>query len=230
MVRILELIASLRLSVLVLVVLAACSSSGPGELATTLQTAVAGAEETDEVNPADVITRAQIDRLGVAMIRVRETRVPDLNLLIALRKTNEQVTYVLRGDRRLVLVGGLIQSTYGFGDNLEPIGVGSNDPVAYPRPIAEWPKNFQRTYTVAFRGTGETIEVYCSNNPGRAGTLDIVEMVVRVQEVSTTCSGPDTEFTNTHYVEPSTGFIWRSAQWTGPVQGVLQYENLEPLE
>ncbi len=230
MVRVLELIRSWKIPLLALGVLAACSSSGPGELVSTIQGAVSGGEEEETVNPATVITREQIERLGVAMIRVRETRAPGLNLLVALRKNEEQVSYVLRGDRRLVMVGGLIQSTFGFGDNLEPIRPATNDPVAYPRPLRDWPASYQRTFTVADRGVGKSITVECVARPGRQQLLDIVEKRIAVQVVNETCRGTDTEFENTHYVEASTGFIWRSAQWTGPVQGALHYEVLEPLE
>ncbi len=221
----------LRSSFLALVFLAGCSSSGTTNIFSMVLEDLPNREtEVEPVNPADTISREQIEKLGVAMLRVQETRPASANLLVALRKSEMQVTYVLRSDRRLILHGGLIQSTDGFGDNLEPILVSAADPIAFPRPLARWPQNVQRTYTVSQRGPGEPSNLTCNFEKGSQRQIEIIEKRISIQEVTETCKGDGQSFVNRHDVDAKTGFIWRSSQWTGPNQGMLTYEVLEPLD
>lgn len=232
MVRVLELRRAFLAALFGFAVLAACSSNGTDGtdgIVSAIRDDLTS-KDTSGPNPAATLTRAQIEALGVALIRVRETLIPETNLLIALRKSGPQVTYVLRAERRLILHGGLIQSTHGFGDNLEPIAVTQSDPIAYPRPLRAWPESVTRTYTVSDRGPGRPVMVRCRFMRGASGAIEIVERKVNVQTVQETCKGSDLEFTNRHFVDKTTGAIWRSQQWTGPQQGMLIYEVLEPLD
>lgn len=230
MVRVLELRTPLSYVVLALAFLAGCSSSGTDTFVTALRDDLTGNTKAEPAkNPATTISRAQIDALGVAMLRVQATDETQPNLLVAFRKSDAQVTYVLRSDRRLVLHGGLVQSTEGFGDNLAPIAVRANDPIAYPRPLKNWPERIVRTYTRTDRGPGEPVAVQCRYQRGATGTIEIVERRSSVQTVRETCSGGGLDFTNRYDVDVQTGAIWRSIQWSGQQQGSLTIEVLEPL-
>jgi hypothetical protein len=230
MVGVLELMRLPHIAFAALAALAGCSSSGPDVVVSAITDgwrAGGAGEEADDL--ATSITRAQVERLGVAMIRTRTADASDANLLVALRRNGPQILYVLRADRRLVLHGGLIQSTEGFGDNLEPIAVNPEDPVAFPRRLSDWPERIRRVYTVSRRGPGTPVTVVCDFNKGTAGTIEIVGQRHEIVEVDETCTGPGIAFTNQHHVAPATGEFWASLQWTGPVQGALFYEVLEPL-
>ena len=227
----LELIPARAIAAIGLLILTGCSSGGSSGLLQSLWQSGDDTEQVAEVtNPADTITRGRIDQMGVALIRVREMRTNEQNLLVAFRQSGEQITYVLRADRRLVMHGGLIQSTYGFGKNLQPVSVRRSDPVAYPRPLKDWPDRINRSYQIADRGLEPATRLVCSFTIGAADNLEIVGRTVVVQPVRETCSGGGVSFINRHDVAPSTGFIWRSRQWTGDVQGSLIYEILEPLD
>lgn len=217
---------------LALVLLTACSSSGTNNIFSMILSDLPGGSSGSDTaaNPAETITRAQIEKLGVAMLRIRDAYTPSGNLLVALRKSERQVTYVLRSDRRLILLGGLIQSTHGFGDNLEPITVTRSDPIAYPRPVSSWPQSVERLYTVSQRGPGQATNVTCGFRSGNMEEVEIVGRTVRIQKMYETCTGGSYRFENYHEVDPTTGLIWRSAQWTGPNQRRLVYEVLEPLD
>ncbi|MCG6884013.1 MAG: YjbF family lipoprotein [Silicimonas sp.] len=212
-------------------VLGACSSSGTSPMVAAIRDDLArtGAGATP-ANPARTITRAQVEAMGVALLRVSEERVPETNLMVAFRQTGPQVTYVLRSDRRLVMHGGLVQSTSGFGHNLAPIGVSAGDPVAFPRPLARWPERIARSYTVSDRGPGRAVTVTCRFHRGKAGSIAIVGRRHSVVTVDETCAGGDIRFANRHFVDPASGFIWSSTQWTGPHQGAIRYDVLEPLD
>ena len=231
MVRFLELTRWRSAAAVAAIVLAGCSSNGKDTVLSAVLDEVSPGEETEQAsNPAESISRAQIDRLGVALIRVHATKTADQNLLVAFRQSGHQVTYVLRSERRLVMHGGLIQSTYGFGDNLAPLGVHDQDPIAFPKPARYWPALILRDYELSDRGVGEPTTVSCGFRFGPEGVLNIVDRDVVVQTVWETCSGNGIEFTNRYDVDPSSGAIWRSRQWTGNTQGHLIYEVLEPLD
>lgn len=222
----------MRFVLLVLTLLAGCSSSGSDVYLTALRDDLTGkTQEPTTPNTAASISRAQIDALGVALIRVTapDTLTPEPNLLVAFRKSGAQVTYVLRAERRLILHGGLIQSTNGFGDNLSPIAVGTNDPIAYPRPLDRWPSRVVREYTFADRGPGTPVRVMCTYRPKTNGVIEIVERQSRVQTMHETCKGGGLDIANRYDVDVKSGAIWRSVQWSGPQQGRLIVEVLEPL-
>ncbi len=212
--------------------LASCSSSGPNEVTA----AVLGelrASETAEASAPDVaktITRAQVDRLGLAMLRVEETLIEKTGLLVAVRGDEGRITYSARGDRRLVLEGGLIQSTYGYGYNLEPVETVEMDPIANPRPIGDWPATVERHYMLDSTGLGTAVRFDCVFQTGSSKPHEILDRRVDVVVVAETCEAGGTRFENRHLVEADTGYIWSSAQWTGPDQGTLIYEVLEPLD
>lgn len=231
MVRFLELMRLLAIFALAAFTLASCSSNGTDSVISAVVDNIGSGNEAEAVqDPAESITRAQIDSLGVALIRVRERSTGEQKLLVAFRKSGPQITYVLRSERRLVLHGGLIQSTFGFGDNLAPLGVSDHDPIAFPRPIAEWPQTIVRDYDLSNRGVGMLTRVECKFIPGPIGVLDIVGRELVVQTVGEECAGGGIEFANRYDVDPKNGYIWQSEQWTGATQGALIYEVLEPLE
>ena len=208
------------------------SSSGPGVITGALLGSLSGGETPSEaeVGIADRITRAQVDQLGIAMLRVNEPLLARNSLLVGVAANGAQVTYSLKDERRVVMLGGLIQSTYGFGYNLEPIAAGSDDPVAYFRPLDKWPEAVQRTYALGQHGLGETVVATCRFQKGATTDVAILERGLRVVPVVERCQAGDLNFRNQHLVDATSGFLWSSSQWTGSEQGMLTYEVLEPLE
>ncbi len=46
--------------------------------------------------------------------------------------------------------------------------------------------------------------------------------------MSETCSNDEGSFENLHFAEAATGQVWRSLQWTGPQQGLVDLEIVLP--
>lgn len=212
--------------------LTACSSGGPGAVTGALIERFRGGGDDTASGPskADAITRAEVAASGLAMLRVQETLEPRRGLIVAFRPGLGNVVWTGDG-RRMVMTGGLIQLTYGYGDNLEGVRPGPNDPVAFPRPLARWPASYTRGYVLSDRGPGTETAVTCRPRPGPESTLDILGQQVAVQQVVERCRSADGDvaFVNAHFIDAK-GAIWQSAQWTGPRQGTLAYEVLEPLD
>jgi hypothetical protein len=47
-------------------------------------------------------------------------------------------------------------------------------------------------------------------------------------EIAEYCSGPTGNFENLHFADLRTGFVWRSIQWLGPQQGLLDLQIVLP--
>ncbi len=56
----------------------------------------------------------------------------------------------------------------------------------------------------------------------------ILEVRHRGVVVSETCDGPERSFENLHFANIQTGFVWRSLQWLGPQQGLIDLEIVLP--
>ena len=104
------------------------------------------------------------------------------------------------------------------------------DPLVQPIPPASWPATVTRQYEFpgpAPRGRIETYECrYEINGPAEMVILEIRYSGVEVSEF---CEGPAGSFENLHFVD-SGGNVWRSLQWTGPRQGLLDLEIIEPYD
>ena len=58
--------------------------------------------------------------------------------------------------------------------------------------------------------------------------MTILEVRHRGIEISETCTGPTGTFENLHFADAGSGFVWRSLQWIGPKQGLVDIEIVLP--
>ncbi len=141
------------------------------------------------------------------------------------------MTYIGPVQRSIVLHGGLIVVTHGLGFDMQSPTFETNDPIAFPRPLAQWPSGISRRYQLAGRGpAGKSIVAECQYETMDATTIEIVKRRIDVTRVQETCVYDTSRFTNTYLVAENSGFIWQSAQWTGPLQGSVAYEVLESFD
>ncbi len=174
---------------------------------------------------------APIHEKGVAAVRIEAPDTGLADVLIAIALEDDRLTYLGRSNRTVVMRGGLLVATHGFGYDPAPIETDGDDPIARPRPTAAWPDSYARIYRTWGMGPeGQRFDVTCTAKAGDMGTIDFVTPPVVVQRMSETCRGSGIRFTNTYEVEPETGAIWRSSQWTGPQQGLVKVDIIEPFE
>ncbi|MEO9826269.1 MAG: YjbF family lipoprotein [Paracoccaceae bacterium] len=211
-------------------ILAACSSNGPSPVAGMMIDQIRGEGAQAPSKPSPKLTRAAVKATGAAMTRFRSDALEITSIAVAVRKNGSQITYAAPGQRRLVMLGGLIQSARGYGFDLEPIAVQTIDPVAYPRPPKLWGRSFKRTYALAGRGPeGAQTTFTCTPFIKGNHTVRILGKNIATQRINVSCESDDLAFVNVHFVDPSGG-IWQSRQWTGQDLGHLEFDVLEPFQ
>lgn len=213
-------------------VLAGCSSGGKSPVAqAVLDRFMPGRkEQAAPAAPQPQITRAAVEASGQAMIRTRLVNESTRPILAGATQNGPYVTYMSRLGQSLTLRGSLITASRGLGYDLLSVTTTDADPAVRARPIAQWPAEVRRTYRFPGRGPGGvTRTVACTYAAGEPREIEIVEVVHRGIQMEERCAGDGVAFTNYHFADAQTGFVWRSIQWLGPEQGAIDLEIIEPF-
>ena len=193
--------------------LGACSSSGANDfqqLGALTKVSIFGAEEKA---PQPELTREQLNQIPSATIALSLGDGPR-TFLVPLADNGGYLNYLDSGGHGLVMLKGAVTGTQALGRDLEAVRHHPDDPIAHPTPVADWPGGVYRDYQFARRLARETIEI-----------VEIDFDVVRISEV---CTNARRQVTNTYWVEPETGFIWKSRQWLGPHLEQATVEIIRP--
>jgi hypothetical protein len=195
--------------------------------------AQAALDREDATGPdAPVVNREAIKQADLAVIIVKAPAVGITTVTVAIQKRDDLIIYSSNDNRGVVMHGGLVYATLGFGTNLQAVITQQDDPlVANLRPAA-WPETAARRYQIAQRGVDfAEITANCSVQVGPAQVIDVSGLDRNVAQIKETCqTNSDLEFENVHFVDTLTGQVWRSVQWTGPMQGTLQIDIVEQFE
>ena len=223
-------------TLLALAALAGCGSGGPNPI---VQEAWDEAQGFCTNEPADTtggappraLTRTDIETADVAAIWARLESDPRPTLLYASAQNGAHVTYFSAFRQSIVLRGSQVTGTRGLGWDLLSAWSDPQDPLARPTPPASWPAGVERTYEFPADGPRGLIETYqCRFERGPAREMVILQRRHVGVEFSETCVGPSGTFENLHFADASTGFVWRTLQWTGPKMQLLDLQVLEPLD
>lgn len=175
------------------------------------------------------LTRAQVNATGTAMIRARLAGETARSVLSGAAVNGGYVSYVSRFGQMLTLRGSLVTASRGLGYDLLALTPGADDPLVRARPVSSWPAQVTRIYRFPGRGPGgRALSVQCTYTPGETRQIEIVEITYTGIQVAESCTGGGVAFTNYHFADARTGFVWRSLQWLGPEQGFVDLEVLEP--
>lgn len=178
--------------------------------------------------PAPEPTRAQLDQIPFATIAVSIDGGPR-GFVIPLADNGGYLDYADQTRRGIVMYGGLVTGTHGYGYNLSAVRHAIDDPVAEPVPLADWPTVVDRSYQFPRRDQkGYAITLRCHYQPVAREEVVIAEIIFDLTRVEETCANNTRTVTNTYWVEPETGFIWKSEQWIGPNQPQLTIEIVRP--
>ena len=192
-----------------------------------------------EVNPLDnaaapatqgaQITRAAVNRADVATIRARLVADKSPTYLLAAANNGGYITYASALRQTLTLRGALVTGSRGLGWDLLSATSSQPDPLVRPIPPAQWPSQVSRSYEFPADGPQGRIETFtCTYEAGEVREITILEDRHRGIEMSETCTGPTGTFENLHLVETGSGTVWRSLQWLGPQQGLVDIEIVLP--
>lgn len=178
------------------------------------------------------VNRAAIEAADLAAVLVLSPTIGLGSVGVAIQMRDGRIIYNANDNRGITLEGGLVYATLGFGTNLQAVTTQSDDPLVRETRAGAWPAEVTRTYYIAQRGTEfAQITATCRNQVGRSLAIEVAEatrQVVEVVEICTTQAGED--FNNVHYLDADTGRIWRTSQWTGPMQTNIQVDVIEQFD
>lgn len=215
--------------------LAGCSS-GSGtvyeRLGPMLQQQLLSGTALDEPEPAPEprreMSRAELNQIPYATISLRLGDNPRA-FVVPLADNGGYLVYQDAARRGIVMRGGLITATHGFGYNLDSVAHRRDDPVVVPTPLPEWPGTVERSYSFTIRGqVPYQIAVVCAFDRSVREIIEIVELRFEVVRMVETCANPRRQFVNTYWADPESGFIWKSVQWVGPQLRPMTVEIVRP--
>jgi hypothetical protein len=209
--------------------LAACTNEGLNPIVDAAVKEVNPFDEAATQAPAgQPITRAAVVRADVAMIRARLVTDDSPTYLLAAANNGGYITYASSLRQTLTLRGTWITGSRGLGWDLLSATSSQPDPLIQPIAPSRWPAQVTRSYEFPADGPRGRVETFtCTYEPGALREVTILEEVHRGQEMSETCTGPSGSFENLHLVD-SGGTVWRSLQWLGPQQGLVDLEVVLP--
>jgi len=178
------------------------------------------------------VNRAAIEQADLAAVLMLSPSVGLGAVGIAIQMRDGRIIYNANENRMVTLDGGLIYATRGLGTNLQAVTTQSDDPLVTEAKAGTWPSQVTRTYFLTQRGTSfAQVTATCQNQVGRSLDIDVAGAKRAVVEVVESCETDTAEsFHNVHYLDAGNGRIWRTSQWTGPVQGNIQVDVIEPFE
>lgn len=175
------------------------------------------------------VTREQLTRADIATVRGKLPGDKQPTFFFAASNNGGYVTYASSFRQTLTLRGSQITGSRGFGWDLLSAASSAPDPLAAPIPPGRWPATVTRSYELhAFAPQGRIETFTCRYEFGAVRDIVIVEQVHRGVEVSETCENDHMSFENLHFADVNTGMVWRSIQWLGPKQGVIDIEIVVP--
>ncbi|MEM1314586.1 MAG: YjbF family lipoprotein, partial [Pseudomonadota bacterium] len=167
--------------------------------------------------PPPEITRAALDEIRFATILIGRPGTEARGALFAGAVNDGYVTYVNAQRQSVTLRGGQVTATHGlFGDLAGYRSDPEVDPVVSPRPPEAWPDEVVRVY----RDRDDLGNVFsraliCRPTVVGPERIEIVERVYDLVRIDEPCAGPSRRIENRYWVDPATGFVWRSRQWAG---------------
>lgn len=212
--------------------LAACSNGQFNPIVVRGVQEILPGERAEDAAPPTPLTRAALVRADVAAIQVGLLDDPakTRTLLFAASENDGYVTYSSALRQNFTLRGTWITGVRGVGWDLLSATSSQPDPLVSAIPPGRWPATVERSYEFpAFAPQGR-IETYtCRFSFGEVQELVLVEVRHRGVVVTETCEGDAGSFENLHLADVETGFVWRSLQWVGPQQGVIDLRILVPF-
>jgi len=220
--------------VAIAIALSGCSSdkSGPSLTGALMERfRPAKAPETPKKGPPKRITREQIEKFDVAMVRANLQGEAVAPLMIARSVNQGYATYLSKAGQSITMLGTLVTSTRGLGTDVLSVEHSSDDPLATPTLPGNWPSRVIRTYFLPGTGLkGAPVEVTCAVKRIKDHDIEVAETPFETTQMTEVCQTDHGEtFANHHFVDRNNGQVWVTQQWIGPAMAPLGLEILEPL-
>lgn len=124
---------------------------------------------------------------------------------------------------------GRIVSTVGLPHDLSDLTPGGGD--AMPAPDAIGPAPVKESMRADYRAEDQfSVTIACRAKADGPESITILGQAIRTRRIVESCRAPllDWHFTNTYWIDPSTGLVWRSVQYLHPDMDPVTIETLRP--
>ncbi|MEM7190553.1 MAG: YjbF family lipoprotein [Pseudomonadota bacterium] len=196
--------------------LAACSS-GNTMLVQLGELAVDSVFEEEPAGETVEPTREDLNQIPFSTLALTRAGLPTRGFAVAIADNGGYVTYQDPSGRSVIFRGGLLTGTRGFGFDMAAVRHQVDDPVITPTPVADWPATIARNYQFWLEAAADyEITVQCVVEFVARETVEIVEINFDLARIQERCGNGTRTFTNTYWVDPDSGQIWKSEQWAGP--------------
>ena len=184
----------------------------------------------EDAKPQPLPSRAQLDAVGRPILAISREDSPAVGFVVAVaQNTGGYVTFQDQARRSVILRGGQLSGTQGFGYDLSAIKVQRNDPIVFQTPVAAWPKTLVRNYQFSLQHTSDfQVSVTCILNVVAREEIVIFDTPFETTRIQEDCNNDRRRFRNVYWADATTGFIWRSKQWIGPKVSAMTLEVVTP--
>lgn len=186
----------------------------------------------EDETPVEVTnpTRALLNQIPFATLAVGEVDGA-VGFVIAVSDSGGYVVYQDVERNGVVQHGALVTATNGLPFNLSSTRFGTGDPIANPRPLAEWPATTDRRYRFRLQAAENfEIAVRCVYGAAVPEVVEIYEIPFDLVRVPERCANATRSFENVYWVDPANGAIWQSNQWIGPRQIPFRISVVRPYQ
>lgn len=174
------------------------------------------------------ITLKQAAAVPYASIGVRIGDSPQQMLVLATDSGDEQL-WTSASHIVLSLRDGRIVRTVGLSRDLSDLRLMKSMALKSPRASLSGP--VQQTLLADFADLGiYSTPISCMAKEAAAGSIDILGQEIKTVRIEERCEDADLgwAFTNTYWIDPATGQLWRSVQHIHPDADTVEIDVLRP--
>ena len=210
--------------------LAGCSNSSEPSMLTAAWEQFKSSREDRAAPVKKTPPRAQIDKLGVAMIQMNLDGESVWPIMVPASRNGPLVTYATNLRQSVTLNESQIVATRGLGTDLIAATSDADDPLKLLTPPEHWPGRLSRSYRFTGAGPAGREERYaCDIRQAGANTITLAGVAIDVVGFVEDCNGAAGTFRNLYAADAVTGRVWQSQQFIGHDIAPVNLEILEPL-
>jgi hypothetical protein len=212
-----------RLLILSVLALSACGNmdkAATGSSKDLTKTLISLLRPNKALPPVMELNRAILAGITDPLIRIELGERPLIGYYYIALENGERVTWASTDRTNFTTQGGILIATRGLAGDLM-----QSDTSAIRAALRGGQAGAYRRHTYLGGDNKLVTEDYtCRITDNGTTTITVLERQHRVRHISESCQGAGHAFVNEYW--HGQGVMWKSRQWTGPVNGMLQIERL----
>ncbi len=187
------------------------------------------ADKATQKRLVENLTRKQLVGMGKAPLILAWIEANgNYATLSQISSNGDHAVFVSGDNKTMTFRGGVLTATRGMGADL--FALDATGTLVLLRSRGQGTARLQKRYRFLNPENGlDEIRFDCTMVSGGIETVTSVHKRFRLKRFDEKCRAPGVEpFTNTYWVDPGSGIIWRSRQWVAPKGGYVTIDVLIP--